>query len=1585
MEAAEDTAAVSTKENPQCGNPDGHATNVSGDGSAASARPEEINSSKCEAHTDSKTAYSQKQNSHKPDLQIPYDSHDTTELASTISNTPSSVSEKAPLAENQECELKIPQEHARLDSLLGQIPKKAQQGLLMQCDLVLTCIDADSNYIALGTNIGLTFLYNRKDQSMQRLKSETSSDVITCVKLHHGMDHQLATGMASGTLCIFLIPGYTSLHKKQLQKFEVKTVHRHYISCVEWSTNGMKLFSGDKTGHVVCTEVDFYQGLCKSAELLVEPPTEIVQLHYDHKVLLVSTKTRSFVCRLDTSCEVVHIGQKDRKVQGNFGACFIPRLCKTDDAKLYAVRPGCRVWLSDVKGVVCNTHIFKDELMSGVREIPLLRPGRNTSTNTDLQFGRLHMYREKQLVTYNQSSLFILDPALNKVVTAVNRLGGIVDVAVLGGEIFVLRRHTEDAVIRIAEKPEPVNHTAALRDLPGTEPSSARSAPPVSPPATLAVQKPDQNARPSSPKSFFKKTILTPFKKLDSLLHEHGARQTKESDSKYVTAGGSDRGGGVSDSKMTNVTAASVSKVTDVTASVGKTSSVTAKPVTMDTSPDLPPVVALNSPDLAVRVFTGGPTPISPTDVSSPDSAHSALSAFADEISDSHPGGVKIQVTSAGGSETSSKAGHEHLGPIADRIHFAAPELAANDDIVFSQQVGRKKQKKKKLKGKEGDREEDSISQSLYGSHMSTEDTRPEDTRDEQREKLFSGDTDEVSEVLRRAEEALSSFNKIVKGGSGDLSQEKESTSTTKRETQTNSESSDSKTGSPGTVTAENSSAVQMAMGREKQMVKPPSAPVIQSSVELAKAPEKQPAKGDVSKPAVPSSLDQRKSDIVKEQALTLVMPSSVGQRKSPEEQAKPVLSSFENVLEGADPLAAAEETLYKMTKGRSARPSHQDSVDDFYSRFSDPYSPVDLLESPVFPPRDSSPVSKPQNPAPEADRQNSQVSTTSSGGSDSERSLPEVTLRRLANSWSEFTTPANIYSLALSETHIWFTDKSENLYYSALGGVKGILWRKVGEPASQISVSPSGHIVWRLHRGRVFAGTKITHRHPEGLKWVEAVRDVSHVSADDHCAWYVKTNGEVMMQRGLSKERPCYRSISVPCTARVKKVIAQHGVVWAITESLKLLVRKDITNETPQGTEWLEMNRQLEPFLFSSCSIDSEGYGWAVDVLGQIWFTDHVTPSTPAGSGHWWQVPLSEYYVQDPTMLDMIRSIAKKFDPQKLSYVLSTSRGGLIVARGQGVWLAMDYQNMLHVCRASLQGYHWSPAQPTQMAESTTWKQVQVSIADLDWGFVWAQQVNSELYVIPTDSSNATLVPSPLFVSLAVNEHSVWGLTDSGEVHVRTGMGQHCPIGAAWTQLDLAQLGDVFLVYLSCNNSYVWAVDSDGQVFNRIGANAPRPGQLNPVWLPIDTYSEIVFTKVVNGPADWMVWAVDNRRLTYVRVGITEEMPIGREWVHVPGIQAMDLTLSATGVWAINTNGEIFFRYGISESNVSGNYWKKIPGSFLKISASASDILWAINTSGQLVKCSTRYISRRQDLADSLLQRGVSSTGSDEGDWELV
>lgn len=104
-------------------------------------------------------------------------------------------------------------------------------------------------------------------------------------------------------------------------------------------------------------------------------------------------------------------------------------------------------------------------------------------------------------------------------------------------------------------------------------------------------------------------------------------------------------------------------------------------------------------------------------------------------------------------------------------------------------------------------------------------------------------------------------------------------------------------------------------------------------------------------------------------------------------------------------------------------------------------------------------------------------------------------------NSWTEITTPGNIYSMSISATHAWITDRSTNIFYSALAG-PGLTWKKASGNASQISVSKDGNIVWALNRGVVSAGTKITAKRPEGMKWVEAVKNVSYICVDDTCAW---------------------------------------------------------------------------------------------------------------------------------------------------------------------------------------------------------------------------------------------------------------------------------------------------------------------------------------------------------------------------------------------------------------------------------------------------------------------------------------------------
>ena len=107
-----------------------------------------------------------------------------------------------------------------------------------------------------------------------------------------------------------------------------------------------------------------------------------------------------------------------------------------------------------------------------------------------------------------------------------------------------------------------------------------------------------------------------------------------------------------------------------------------------------------------------------------------------------------------------------------------------------------------------------------------------------------------------------------------------------------------------------------------------------------------------------------------------------------------------------------------------------------------------------------------------------------------------------LVNHWVQLPAPANIKSLSVSSRHIWITDVSGQLFYSLLRG-PGLHWFMVTTaPAHQVSISPSGSIVWRLDSGSAFAARNVSSRQPWGNKWSEVARDVTSISVDDHMAW---------------------------------------------------------------------------------------------------------------------------------------------------------------------------------------------------------------------------------------------------------------------------------------------------------------------------------------------------------------------------------------------------------------------------------------------------------------------------------------------------
>ncbi|XP_043516297.1 WD repeat-containing protein CG11141 isoform X2 [Frieseomelitta varia] len=352
-------------------------------------------------------------------------------------------------------------EWAPLAMLLQQIPAKIQTGLFTH-NINFTCIDAVPEFIAIGTNYGLVYWFDRIKQDLQRLRCENVNSKITCIQVISTVDYMVAAGNEHGVVTVFQIPksppdslpdSLKPKQKKQVERYSISGLHNSAVTTVEWSKNGMKLFSGDQDGLVVLTEIDFYMHLSKSSELLNEKYA-VVQLSYQQGLLLVSTTLRTILVNRNENGKVTQVGQKERKTLGRLGAVFGCRQNYIQDLVIYASRPGLRLWQADKTGTVLKTLIFKDAVRSGHTEVELLNPApesckRNRGEPT---FGVILPFCDDLLVTYSEDIIYVVNPQTIAITSIITDLRRVTDVACTKDEIFILEG--ERNIIRIAYYPE---------------------------------------------------------------------------------------------------------------------------------------------------------------------------------------------------------------------------------------------------------------------------------------------------------------------------------------------------------------------------------------------------------------------------------------------------------------------------------------------------------------------------------------------------------------------------------------------------------------------------------------------------------------------------------------------------------------------------------------------------------------------------------------------------------------------------------------------------------------------------------------------------------------------------------------------------------------------------------------------------------------------------------------------------------------------------------------------------------------------------------------------------------------------------
>uniref|UniRef100_A0A8B9PWE5 Tectonin beta-propeller repeat containing 2 n=1 Tax=Apteryx owenii TaxID=8824 RepID=A0A8B9PWE5_APTOW len=344
--------------------------------------------------------------------------------------------------------------------LLNAIPTKVQKGF-RSIVVYLTALDTNGDYIAVGSSIGMLYLYCRHLNQMKKYNFEGKCESITFVKLLSCFDDLVAVGTASGRVAVFQLVSSLPGRNKQLRRFDVAGIHKSSITALAWSPNGMKLFSGDDKGKIVYSALDLDQGICNSS-LVLEEPSSIVQLDYNQKVLLVSTLQRTLLFYTEEK-SVKQVGTQPRKNTGKFGACFIPGLCKQSDLTLFAARPGLRLWKSDVHGTVQATFILKDVFAGGVKTFelyPRLEPSdRGSCSSPEKHLGLVScFFQEGWVLTWNEYSIYLLDTVNQALIGGLEGYGDIVSVSCTNNEIFLLKGDRD--IIRISSRPEGLSSIA---------------------------------------------------------------------------------------------------------------------------------------------------------------------------------------------------------------------------------------------------------------------------------------------------------------------------------------------------------------------------------------------------------------------------------------------------------------------------------------------------------------------------------------------------------------------------------------------------------------------------------------------------------------------------------------------------------------------------------------------------------------------------------------------------------------------------------------------------------------------------------------------------------------------------------------------------------------------------------------------------------------------------------------------------------------------------------------------------------------------------------------------------------------------
>ncbi|XP_030629595.1 tectonin beta-propeller repeat-containing protein 2 [Chanos chanos] len=1372
--------------------------------------------------------------------------------------------------------------------LLNAIPAKVQKGFRSVL-VYLTALDSSSDYIAVGSSIGMLYLYCRRISQMNKYNLEGKSEAITAVKLLSCFDDLVAVGTASGRVALFQLVSQLPGRNKQLRRFDVVGLHKSSVTALAWSANGMKLFSGDDKGKVVYSAVDLDQGVCHPV-ILLEEPSAIVQLEYSQKVLLVSTYQRSLLFYTQEQA-MQQLGTKPRKINGKFGACFQPGLCKQSDLLVYAARPGLRLWRTDVRGRVEETHVLKPLFNQKVPQFELFpRPGPTGGYRPpDRQLGLVTCFlKEGWILSWNEYSVYIVDCTNQVIVGGLESSGDIVSVSCTDNEIFILKGDRD--IVRISNCPEGV--TSNMSDL-SHRLTSPLSTPTVVLPPNGAVE----TAQPIRTVPIILEQEVKPERGSEGEAEDEveESQEVLEQEQEEEERG----------------------QPAEVFGEGQRGSMGTGEPRSLSSS--------VTSWESSQDMLT------TTTEVTTSDLSSSRYSTITQEDFQQELVVKAIKV------KKKAKRRRQESG---NRMN----ERNSWSECMFSQDGAGSDTGSTPLSEPPSDR-----TSLLYSSLDLPSTDSPE------QEPAVCGQT--------QSNEPFASFDLP------ELSQSQEGEQT-------------------GPV----------AEARETPPPPPPPPPPTTWPPQEVERPSN-------TEQSLESARAEEDTQAASTPDVDLLLECTFSYMQAAEEQDSDPLEKL-----GEDLGCSIEGLLYSEPQPKE----EDDGFGDFELQLPDcsydPIRPLGYSPEPEHTPSSDEEDIYAHGMPTSSSLGEGLSSLTLQGSSTKQPEHEELRLQKadqLAESWMGYTGPGcGILSLVVTDRYVWCLDFKGGLYCSALPN-GGLSWQKFEDNVQQVALSPSGALLWKVEQKTMtaYACGKVTikgKRH-----WYKALTDAAFVALSEDTAWIICTNGDLYLQTGLSVDRPCARSVKVDCPCPMAQLAARGSVVWALSEQRAVFYREGMSSYCAEGEQWqydkISESQGLEPICIA---LGEDNTVWALDTSGSLWFRTGVTAKKPQGEDqHWWQVSISNYVVFDQgslfqTLIQATQSVATatKAPVERVAECLrvaflsqhSQCQPSLISATGSGVWIASG-RNDLHVAKGSLVGTYWKTVVPRGTASATKWAFIFSSgVPTKEGSFLWIGQSRKDLFCIwdldlQRRPTTVQLPPDVEMVQLSACRDALWGLDHHGRVHIRT-LSAGCPTGMHWTLLDLSQLGHVRLLSLSCGSQNVWACDANGMVYFRVGTQPLNPSMMLPAWICIEPPEQPVgvhLVRVHTSPNDRMLWALDSRGNVLVRTGITEEMPVGTNWEHIPGLQASQLVLSVRTVWVRCPNGEVARRYGITDKNPAGDYWKKVPGLVSWLAVTPMDELWAVTPAGGITQRLTKTLL--PSASKSHVNTGSLSGEDLEEEWEVI